>query len=183
MGILAFLGLKKYRNSIYELYEKIVAQARNENFYTVYGVPDTVNGRFDLITLHAFIIMRRLKDLGEEGGELSQDLFDVMFTDMDKNLREMGVGDLSVGKKIKALATAFYGRIKAYDEGIAGEDGASLPESLKRNLFIDTEPTDQQVQTIADYVMQEITASNNWSLADLKAPNISFGSIPEEDNE
>ena len=179
MGILAFFGLKKYNTSIYELYGQIVAQARQEPFYTRLGVPDTVNGRFDLISLHIYIVMRRLKDLGEEGGKLSQDLFDVMFADMDKNMREMGIGDLRVGKKIKALATAFYGRIKAYDEGIDGHEGASLTEALKRNLYLETAPTEQQVQKVADYVMQEISNSEHWSLANLQQPEISFGNIPE----
>ncbi len=177
MGILAYFGLKKFKNSVYHLYGDIVAQARNEKFYTVHGVPDTLNGRFDLITLHVFIVMRRLKEIGGQGNELSQDLFDVMFADMDKNMREMGISDLRVGKKIKALATAFYGRIKAYDEGIAGLKGASLPKSLKRNLFIDSEPTDRQIQDVADYLLREIAASNNWSLIDLQTPNISFGQI------
>ena len=96
MGILAFFGLKKYDTKVYELYGHIVAQARNEAFYTRFGVADTVEGRFDLITLHMFIVLRRLKDLEKEGGKLSQDLFDVMFADMDKNMREMGLGDLRV---------------------------------------------------------------------------------------
>ena len=133
MGILAFLGLKKYDDTVYSLYGQIVAQARLEGFYILQGVPDTVNGRFELITLHIFIVMHRLKELGEEGGKLSQELFDVMFGDMDKNMREMGVGDLGVGRKIKALAKSFYGRIKAYDVAIAGTDGATMTEALKRN--------------------------------------------------
>jgi len=177
MGILAFLGLKRYKNSIYQLYGNIVAQARMEEFYTLHGVPDTVNGRFDLITLHVFVVMRRLKELDGEGAKLSQDLFDVMFADMDKNLREMGTGDLRVAKKIKAFATAFYGRIKAYDEGIAGTDGATLNDSLKRNLYLEGEPTELQVQYLADYLLRELAASNAWSLADLTTPNISFGPI------
>ena len=111
MGILAFFGFKKFDDGVYQLYSQIVAQARVVDFYTIQGVADTANGRFDLIALHAYIVMRRLKDIGEEGSQLSQDLFDIMFADMDKNIREMGVGDLSVGKKIKALAKSFYGRI------------------------------------------------------------------------
>ena len=125
---------KKYNDDVIKLYSKIISQARNERFYISYGVPDTVNGRFDLITLHMFIVLRRLKEIGSEGSNLSQDLFDIMFSDMDKNMREMGVGDLSVGKKIKALAAAFYGRIKVYDEGIIANDGKVLVNSLRRNF-------------------------------------------------
>jgi cytochrome b pre-mRNA-processing protein 3 len=179
MGILAFFGLKKYDTKVYELYGHIVAQARNEAFYTQFGVADTVEGRFDLITLHMFIVLRRLKDLEDEGGKLSQDLFDVMFADMDKNMREMGLGDLRVSKKIKELATAFYGRIKAYDEGIAGLDGATLNDALKRNLFLDTEPSEAHVRSITNYLTQEIAASSSWSFANIQTSNISFGTIPE----
>ncbi len=178
MGILAFLGFKKFDDGVYRLYGQIVAQARNVEFYTIHGVADTVNGRFDLISLHAYIVMRRLKDIGEEGSQLSQDLFDIMFADMDKNIREMGVGDLSVGKKIKALAKSFYGRIKAYDDGIAEIEGATLADSLKRNLYHDQEPADEQVQIIADYVLQEIQLSSNWDIEQLKKGSISFSSAP-----
>ena len=145
MKLLRFLGFKKYDNLVLSLYTSIVLQARTESFYSVYGIPDTLNGRFDLITLHMFIVLRRLKDLGDEGVKVSQDLFDIMFADMDKNMREMGVGDLSVGKKVKILATAFYGRIKSYDNGVAGLNEETLEGCLKRNLFLDTMPSEEQV--------------------------------------
>lgn len=180
MGILAYFGLKKFDDTVYQLYGRIVAQARLESFYTQQGVADTVNGRFDLITLHIYIVMRRLKDLEKgAGNQLSQDLFDVMFADMDKNMREMGVGDLRVGKKVKALATAFYGRIKAYDEGLAEVDGATLVDSLRRNLYHESTPTDAQVENIAGYVMREIEASKAWSLATISASDFTFGPAPE----
>jgi len=178
MEILAFLGFKKFDDGIYRLYNQIVAQARIAEFYTIHGVADTVNGRFDLVALHAYIVMRRLKNIGEEGGQVSQDLFDIMFADMDKNMREMGVGDLSVGKKVKALAKSFYGRIKAYDDGIVEFEDAMLTESLKRNLYHEQVPTDAQVQTMADYVLQEIKLSNNWNIEQIKNGSISFSPAP-----
>ncbi|MDP7625918.1 MAG: ubiquinol-cytochrome C chaperone family protein, partial [Rhodospirillales bacterium] len=174
MEILAFLGFKKFDDGIYRLYNQIVAQARIAEFYTIHGVADTVNGRFDLVALHAYIVMRRLKNIGEEGGQVSQDLFDIMFADMDRNMREMGVGDLRVGKKVKALAKSFYGRIKAYDDGIVEFEDAMLTESLKRNLYHEKVPTDAQVQTMADYVLQEIKLSNNWNIEQIKNGSISF---------
>ena len=159
------------------LYANIVSQARTEIFYSVFGVPDTLNGRFDMITLHMFIVLRRLKDLGEDGVKLSQSLFDIMFADMDRNLREMGVGDLSVGKKVKALATAFYGRIKAYDIGIDGLNHESLMHSLERNLFLDAVPNEEHVKIISNYLTREIEAASNWSITDIETNNISFGKI------
>ena len=80
------------------LYTNAVAAARNEVFYAEYGVPDTVDGRFEMISLHVYVLLRRLKSLGAEGKKLSQNLFDTMFDDMDRTLREMGAGDLGVGR-------------------------------------------------------------------------------------
>ena len=118
------------------LYERIVAQARLPDFYLAGGVPDTVQGRYEMIALHMFLVLRRLKHEGEQGADLAQDLFDLMFADMDRNLRELGTGDLAVGKRIKALAKGFYGRIAAYERGLeAGAGAESLEEALGRNVF------------------------------------------------
>ena len=164
------------------LYTKIVNQARRECFYTLYGVPDTVTGRFDLITLHMYIVLRRLKELGAEGSMLSQDLFDIMFADMDKNMREMGVGDLSVGKKVKELAKAFYGRIKAYDNGISGLNNDTLGNSIRRNIFSDLRPDEEQVRAIEIYLMREIKESSKWSFTDIENNNIFFTQVKADDN-
>ena len=179
MKLLNFIGFKRYSRPVLSLYAGIVLQSRNESFYSLYGVPDTLNGRFDLITLHMFIVLRRLKDLGDEGVKFSQELFDVMFADMDKNMREMGVGDLSVGKKVKVLATAFYGRIKSYDNGISSLNNETIAECLKRNLFLDTEPKGEQLSIIENYLTREIKASENWTIADITTNNISFGDVLE----
>jgi len=168
---------KKYNDNAINLYAKIIAQARNESFYISYGVPDTVNGRFGLITLHMFIVLRRLKELGSEGSSLSQDLFDTMFSDMDQNLREMGVGDLSVGKKVKALAAAFFGRIKAYDEGIIYKDRKMLINCLKRNLFSDAHPRDEDLELLTKYFIRQMKGSQSWSISDLRTSNIFFEPI------
>jgi cytochrome b pre-mRNA-processing protein 3 len=177
MGLLGFFGFKKYGVSVYTLYSSIVAQSRNEEFYLKYGVKDTINGRFDLITLHMFIILRRLKKIEKKGETLSQDLFDVMFEDMDKNMREMGVGDLRVGKNVKSLAIAFYGRLKAYDKGLEGLKVSDLDEALKRNLFLDMEPTDNQVLTLSKYLRKLAEKSDKWSYRDIETSNINFGNI------
>lgn len=169
-------GLTSPPQGINRLYKIIVAQARNTTFYTDLGVPDSVAGRFDLISLHVFVVMRRLKDLGEDGQETSQELFDVMFTDMDRNMREMGVGDMGVGKKVKALAISFYGRIKAYDEGLEQGDEV-LMESLRRNLYSETDVDRTNLKTMMNYMKQEIIGSANWELKNIAAGNIEFGNI------
>ncbi len=116
------------------LYAAAVARAREPVFYARLGVADTPEGRFEMIALHGFAVMRRLKSAGAPGAELSQDVFDVLFTDLDRNLREMGVGDLAVGKRIKRLVTQFYGRVLAYEQGLAAGE-ATLGDILARNIY------------------------------------------------
>jgi len=120
------------------LYAAAVEQARAVPFYADFGVPDTVEGRFEQITLHVYLILRVLKGQGPQAKKLSQALFDVMFQNMDDGLRELGVGDLSVGKKIRKLAENFYGRIGAYEAALADDAGnADLAKALGRNIFED----------------------------------------------
>jgi cytochrome b pre-mRNA-processing protein 3 len=105
------------RGTIEAIYGTIVTQAREPPFYRDLGVADTVNGRFDLLVLHLWMVLRRLRS-AEGGGNLSQALFDHFCDDMDANLREMGVGDLAVPKRMQAFGEAFYGRAAAYDLGL-----------------------------------------------------------------
>ena len=107
-----------------ELYATVVAQARQPHFYAAWDVPDTAEGRFEMIALHAFLLLRRLKAERQRTATLAQDFFDLMFADLDRNLREMGIGDTGIGKRVKAMAQSFYGRIAAYDAGLADGDAA-----------------------------------------------------------
>jgi len=122
-------------SSIRELYGAIVAQARLPVFYQSYGVPDTVEGRFDLIVLHIVLVLAGLG--GEEGAErgIGQKLFDVFCRDLDGNLREMGVGDLAVPKRMRKFGEAFYGRQAAYLTAFAAADERELENALARNIF------------------------------------------------
>jgi cytochrome b pre-mRNA-processing protein 3 len=125
------------RGTIEAIYGMIVTQAREPLFYRDLGVPDTVNGRFDLLVLHLWMVLRRLKPI-EGGQELSQHqsqaLFDRFCDDMDANLREMGVGDLTVPKRMQAFGEAFYGRVAAYDLALtAGSE--PLAQSLCKNIL------------------------------------------------
>jgi len=121
------------RGTIEGIYGMIVTQAREPLFYRDLGVPDTVNGRFDLLVLHLWMVLRRLKTI-EGGADLSQALFDGFCDDMDANLREMGVGDLTVPKRMQAFGEAFYGRAAAYDQALtAGEE--PLARALCRNIL------------------------------------------------
>jgi cytochrome b pre-mRNA-processing protein 3 len=121
------------RGTIETIYGMIVTQAREPSFYRDLGVPDTVDGRFDLLVLHLWIVLRRFKST-EGGADLSQALFDHFCDDMDGNLREMGVGDLTVPKRMQAFGEAFYGRSAAYD--LASDSGTEpLAQALCKNIL------------------------------------------------
>lgn len=152
---LASLFNRKSRTAVQALYGAIVAAARNPAFYGEWGVPDTLDGRFELIALHAFLAIRRLRQSGDNAA-FAQALFDTMFADLDRNLREMGVGDLSVGRQVKTMAKAFYGRVVAYERGLAGSD--NLDDALRRNLFGTVVPDAKQIAAAAAYVRRQAQA-------------------------
>jgi cytochrome b pre-mRNA-processing protein 3 len=172
-------GLFKSRRNeqaAYGLYGALVAQARQPTFYTDYGVDDSVDGRFDMIALLAALVIRRLQSADAQGPKVAQALFDLMFADMDRNLREMGVSDLAVGKHIKRMAKAFYGRAEAYEEGLA--KGVEILEAaLARNLYRNTEPAPWQVAAVAAYVVQAVTWLDEIPHAELLAGKITFPSL------
>jgi cytochrome b pre-mRNA-processing protein 3 len=112
--MLSLFKRKPVPDSVYLLYQKIVDQSRLPIFYEELKISDDTTGRFELLTLHMFFILNSLKNDKQFG----QQLFDAMFTDMDLSLREMGVSDLGVGRRIKALAQKFYHRIANYEEHI-----------------------------------------------------------------
>lgn len=113
------------------LYAAAVAAAREPSLYAKLGVPDTLDGRFDLVALHTFLLVHRLR----EQTDLAQAVFDAMFVDMDNNLREIGVGDLSVGKQVRAMWEAFHGRSKTYEAALAANDPDALAAALTRNVW------------------------------------------------
>jgi cytochrome b pre-mRNA-processing protein 3 len=138
--ILARFRRNSQARTIHALYGAIVAQARSTAFYAVYRVPDTVEGRFDLIVLHLVLLLNRLgrraeasRDFGQK--LLGQELFDAFCRDLDANLREMGVGDLAVPKRMQAFAEAFYGRQAAYLAALDAADQRAFEKALARNIF------------------------------------------------
>ncbi len=118
------------------VYGDIVAAARLPALYTVMGVPDTVMGRFDSLVLHVALLLRRLRALPPPADQLAQELVDRFFKDLDSALREIGIGDVSVPKKVRALGEAFYGRAAAYDEALSPDAPAdALEQALARNVL------------------------------------------------
>jgi cytochrome b pre-mRNA-processing protein 3 len=118
------------------LYAQAAAHARQPALYQAAGIADTPEGRFEAYTLHVVLLLHRLKGQGEEAAETAQALFDAFVKALDDALREMGVGDLSVGKKMRKLGEAFYGRVKAYDEAFAAlPDAAALQALIGRTAL------------------------------------------------
>jgi len=163
-----------YRDAAARVYSSVVAQARRPEFFTAYGVPDTLDGRFELVCLHAFFFLHRLK--GETtAGAVGQEFFDTMFADFDRSLREIGTGDLSVGRQVTRMAEAFYGRIRAYEEGLAGDD-AALAAALTRNLYGTAPGSPERTARMAAYVRREADRLAGEPTAMLIAGTIEFGS-------
>jgi len=153
IGMLKSLRVRKQlRKEAETLYEKIVNRTRTPDFYERYGVADTVEGRFEVLTLHAYLVFRRLKAESNHGQELAQKTFDVMFENVDLNLREVGVGDIGLARRIKKMAEGFYGRVDAYDRALEVDDAEDLKQALQRNLFSGQEVSAESLSLVARYV-------------------------------
>jgi len=141
MGLFAMFRRRPHERAGFELYGAAVAAARAPLLFERLAVPDTVEGRFDLVSLHVALVIRRLRtDADPRGPALAQAVFDAMFADMDVNLREMGVGDLSVGKRVRRMWEAFHGRALAYEAALEAGDSAALADALARNVWAGAAP-------------------------------------------
>jgi cytochrome b pre-mRNA-processing protein 3 len=136
MGLLGLFSRKPHERAGFALYGAAVGAARHPYFFAQLGVPDTLDGRFDVVALHVALVIRRLRrDPDARGQKLAQAVFDAMFADMDVNLREMGVSDLAVGKRVKRMWEAFHGRAAAYEAALDAQDLPALAEALARNVW------------------------------------------------
>ena len=178
MGILELFRRSRHDRPARAIYRRLVAQAREPTFYLACGVPDTPDGRFDLIALHAFLVLRRLKRDHHRTARLAQGVFDEMFHDMDHNLREMGVGDLVVGKRVKALVAMLYGRVAAYEAGLAAGD-AELAAALRRNLYRHKPARPEQVAAVVGYVREQAACFDRQATERLLAGDADFGPPPD----
>jgi cytochrome b pre-mRNA-processing protein 3 len=163
-----------------EIYLLIVAKARQPYFYADLGVPDTVDGRFDMITLHAILVIEFIVQGGNASKALSQQLFDEMFADMDRSLREMGAGDLSVGKKVRKMAEVFYGRAKAYREALAQQDEDGLTAALARNVY-GGEGRPENARQLARYALAAAKSLSASRRRDIQADSLQFPDPQEID--
>jgi cytochrome b pre-mRNA-processing protein 3 len=164
------------------LYTKLTDQARMPAFYRALGVPDSLDGRYEMVALHAFMTLRRLRRDGAATEALAQALFDTMFADMDRSLREIGVSDLSVGKRIKEMARGLYGRIAAYESALAAAPGAGddpLAGALARNVYGTVAPPAAPVlASLARYVRDATERLDRVPAAQLSDAPLPWPAIP-----
>lgn len=153
-------------------YIALVAQARNPFFYETLGVPDTIDGRFEMVLLHLFLIQHRLlAEPGAEAVEFSRQLGESFFVDMDQSVRELGVSDSGVRYRIKSMAKAYHGRLQAYSAACAEPE--TLRAALARNLYgTVAEGNVQHLDGMAAYL-----TSTQHSLAALPASSILEGKV------
>lgn len=185
----SWFGKSDSRQTGESLYLSAVEQARQPVLYTHMNVPDTVDGRFDMIATHVFLILRRLKAGGDGTQAASQALFDAMFGDMDRGLREMGAGDLGVGRRVKAMAQAFYGRVAAYETGLgtpdatpdAAPDGV-LADAVLRNVFRGDDQEREAAKRLADYMHQQMAALSAQPLEGFLEGKVAFAAIDPTDS-
>lgn len=169
--IAALTRRRQRRDAALAAYSAIVARARDPGLFAAWAVPDTVDGRFELLALHAFLVLNRLKR-EPAAKEFAQTLFDIMFADLDRGVREMGATDVGVGKRVKAMARGFYGRIAAYEKGLG--DQMELEAALRRNLFGTVEPKAGHVAAAARYVRGQAAALGAVPVETLLAGNVPF---------
>ncbi|WP_028034603.1 ubiquinol-cytochrome C chaperone family protein [Chelativorans sp. J32] len=175
-----FGAQRRARRLIVEaLYAEIVAAARRPQFYSEWQVPDTPLGRFEMVALHVFLVLHRLR--GETGApaDLAQELTDYFFREVDHSLRELGIGDLGVPKRMKKLARMFYGRLSAYGKAVDAGDEAGLADALRRNIAPERAVWNEAA-AIAAYVVEAHRLLSGVSNEDLLAGRLSFPPLLQE---
>ncbi len=159
------------RKQVAALHDQMVTRARAPVFYAALEVPDTIDGRFDILSLHAYLLLERLKAVGATA--LSQGLMDTLFLGWDEGLRDLGAGDMGMGRKMKSLANAFYGRMKAYGEAA---DEAAFAMAIVRNIYRGRPGHDKAAATLAAYAG---TARAALAGSDVTDGIADFGPLPQ----
>lgn len=171
--IFSFFRKPSLNGPVLAAYSAIVAQSRREVFYAQWGVDDTVTGRFDMISLHMALVFRRLRNEDKAARTFAQNLFDCCFHDMDRSLREMGVGDLSVGKRIEKMGSLFYGTLAALNQAMDSDDPKALATVLSRNFHGgETHPS---LNAFTDYVLLCDDVLATQETAAIRAGTLKFG--------
>jgi len=161
------------------LYASAVAQARRAEFYRALGVADSVEGRFELYSLHVALLLIRLKGQGQIAAQTAQHLFDAYVLSLDDALRDLGVSDVKVGRKMKTLGEAFYGRLKAYEDAIEALPDAAPLETLLSRTALEERP-ERQAGSLAAYVIRAEEALRGQALESLLAGRAEWPGVMTE---
>lgn len=156
------------------LYGAIMAQSRSDSFFVRYGLNDDFETRFEALILHMLLVMRRL---GREGHAIKQGLIDFMVSDLDRTLREMGVGDVGVLKRMKLFMEGFYGRVKAYDAALSNPDKKEILRVLDRNLYAATSTDLAKLELMREYIDLQTQALASQSIDDMMNGRLSFKAV------
>nr|WP_211113774.1 ubiquinol-cytochrome C chaperone family protein [Azospirillum picis] len=161
------------------LFATVVSRAREPGFYSAFGVPDTLDGRFEMVALHLFLVMRRLKGQGAGAAKLSQSLYEAMVDDFEKSLMEMGAGDSGVPRRVKTMARGMAGRIRAYDEALSEPGDGRLEVALDNNLYGTVDPAPAgALGAMAGYVRASAAALDAQPLEALLRGEARFAPVP-----
>ncbi|HSM94400.1 MAG TPA: ubiquinol-cytochrome C chaperone family protein [Rhizomicrobium sp.] len=153
-----------------EICAAIGARAREPMFFRAFEVPDTIDGRFDLVVLHAWLVLDRLRELGMK--DVSQGVIDSLFASFDESLRDLGVGDIGIGHRMKKMADAFYGRLSVYS---AANGEEALTRAIQRNVYRDENAHEPEANALAKYAR---VAQASLAKSDLSSGAVEFGPLP-----
>lgn len=158
------------------LYKSIANQARSPEFYTRFAVPDTIDGRFDVLVLHGFAVMAALKECGKDGERIGTHLATAIFESLEEALRELGSGDIGISRRIKAMANAFYGRLAVYSSAM---NESEMKEALVRNLYRSESGHDADARLLARYMLVSLeNLRTPDAKMDLLKGNLVFDPLP-----
>ena len=153
-----FVRSRNNRALVERLYGALVAQSRLPVLFRDFCVPDTVEGRFEVLSLHVILVSRRLRAMDAPGPDLAQDLVDTVFRYFDGALRELGVGDVTMPKRMKTMAAAFLGRAKAYEDALQSGERNAVRDAIIRNMLFGEDGNMAQAEQLTDYVLMSVSA-------------------------
>lgn len=179
--ILSLFKRKKANQALVEKqYAEITGAARSPRFYEEMGVPDTVMGRFEMISVHLILYLRRTGAAGAGAKGIAQDIVDAFFEDVDHSIRELGIGDTSVPKRMKKLARMFYGRAQSYGQALDADDRPGLVAALKRNIHPDLGDAAPSAQALSDWMFDTAQRLDAVSEETLAAGQLAFPAVDRE---
>lgn len=155
------------------LYLSIVAQARQAVFYRDLAVPDTIDGRFEMVVMHLVLVIERLRGEDKSISAVGQGVFDLFLKDMDRNLREMGVGDMSIGKRMKKIGRSVYGRFDAFGPPLKTGDAPALAAAIDRNVFAG-DPHPGEANRLAAYALETAGRLASQTTSDIEAGRVDW---------